>query len=108
MFYCQSQIIPVEEENGAMKGYKIRYQLVKHVDVDVLFDNPVKEVVVDKLTLHYGIHNLKPYSDYKIEVLGYADLGDGPSFTFIASTRKTNIEKSFYVFFHNILGIFFP
>ena len=77
--------IPVIEENGYMLGYKVQYQLVKHSGMEVRFDNPVQEIVVDKFTFSCHLKDLKPYSEYRISVFGYAAEGDGPKEIFQSS-----------------------
>ena len=76
--------IPLEDENGYMKGYKIRYQLVRRGGVDVTVGNPPIIVTFDRFVFAHEIKGLLNYAQYKVEVYGYANEGDGPKHTMIA------------------------
>ena len=71
--------IPLEDENGYMEGYKIRYQLVRRGGVDVTVGNDPVTLTFDRFVFAHTIANLDPYSEYKVEVFGYSKEGDGPA-----------------------------
>ena len=68
-----------------MVGYKIRYQLVRRGGIDITLNNPPVVITFDRFVFNHEITGLLSYSDYKVEIFGFAPTGDGPSHTVIAS-----------------------
>ncbi|XP_066935071.1 uncharacterized protein [Clytia hemisphaerica] len=77
--------IPNEFRMGLMRGYKVRYQLIRTSGLDLPVQ-PIITIAHDRFVLFHVFKGLRPYSEYKIELFGYADEGDGPAATLYAST----------------------
>ena len=75
--------IPLEFRMGEMRGYKVRYQLIRTSGLD-LPRQPIITIAHDRFVFFHKFTGLLPYSEYKIELFGYADEGDGPAATIYA------------------------
>lgn len=75
--------IPNEFRMGLMRGYKVRNQLIRTSGLDIPVQ-PIITIAHDRFVLFHVFKGLRPYSEYKIELFGYADEGDGPAATLYA------------------------
>ncbi len=66
--------------HGILLGYKIRYQAVA-IGEEPVQHQPIKEQIVSPSTLSIVLKNLEIFTLYRIDVLGYTIMGNGPSAT---------------------------
>ena len=66
--------------HGVLLGYKIRYQAVA-IGQEPAKDQPITEKTVMASTLSVVLNNLEIFTLYRVDVLGYTVMGDGPSAT---------------------------
>ena len=60
-----------------MLGYKIRYQAVASGE-EQIEDQPIQEERVDPTTFSFVLKHLEIFTLYRVDVLGYTVVGDGP------------------------------
>ena len=65
---------PIESQHGTLRGYKIRYAAV---DEDTDVDN-APQIVTDAETHRVDIRDLRIWTQYKIWVAPFTQVGDGP------------------------------
>ena len=66
--------------HGVLLGYKIRYQAVA-IGQELVKDQPIIEKTVTVSTLSLVLTNLEIFTLYRVDVLGYTIMGDGPPAT---------------------------
>lgn len=66
--------------NGVLLGYKIRYQAVASGE-EPAEDQPVLEKTVGTSTFTVILENLDIFTLYRVDVLGYTFIGEGPAAT---------------------------
>ena len=66
--------------HGVLLGYKIRYQAVA-IGQEPVKDQPIIEKTVTASTLSLVLTNLEIFTLYRVDVLGYTIMGDGPPAT---------------------------
>ncbi|XP_022790788.1 protein sidekick-2-like, partial [Stylophora pistillata] len=92
---------PIDPEciNGILIGYKIRYQAVA-VGEESVENEPIREQIVHTSTLSLMLKNLEVFTLYRIDVLGFTNMGDGPSATDYAETCRCHkrLTTSWYEF----------
>ena len=66
--------------NGILLGYKIRYQAVA-IGEEPVEDQPIREERVNATTLSLVLKNLEIFTLYRVDVLGYTIMGNGPQAT---------------------------
>ena len=64
--------------HGVLLGYKVRYQVIA-VGQEKIEDQPITEIRVNASTLSLVLGNLEVFTLYRIDVVGYTIMGDGPS-----------------------------
>lgn len=72
-------IVP-DHINGILLGYKIRYQAVE-IGEESVEDKPIREQIVNSSTLSLVLTNLEIFILYRIDVVGFTIMGDGPPAT---------------------------
>ncbi|KAL9958573.1 hypothetical protein ACROYT_G035603 [Oculina patagonica] len=85
--------------HGILLGYKIRYQAVA-IGEEPVQHQPIKEQIVSPSTLSIVLKKLEIFTLYRIDVLGYTIMGNGPSATDYAETCRCNkrLTTSWYEF----------
>ncbi|XP_078344750.1 uncharacterized protein LOC144630294 [Oculina patagonica] len=85
--------------HGILLGYKIRYQAVA-IGEEPVEEQPIREQIVSPSTLSIVLKNLEIFTLYRIDVLGYTIMGNGPSATDYAETCRCNkrLTTSWYEF----------
>ena len=78
--------------NGILLGYKIRYKAVE-IGEEAVEDEPIREQIVNRSTLSLVLKNLEIFTLYRIDVLGYTIIGDGPP-----ATDYAGLSHSSYYF----------
>lgn len=66
--------------HGVLLGYKIRHQAVA-IGQEPVKDQPIIEKTVTASTLSLVLTNLEIFTLYRVDVLGYTIMGDGPPAT---------------------------
>ena len=66
--------------HGMLLGYIVRYQAIAIGEVPVE-NQPIKEQIVNSSTLSLVLKNLEIFTLYRIDVLGYTIMGNGPPAT---------------------------
>ena len=66
--------------HGVLLGYKIRYQAVA-IGQEPVKDQQILEKTVTASTLSLELTNLEIFTLYRVDVLGYTIMGDGPPAT---------------------------
>lgn len=66
--------------HGVLLGYKIRYQAIA-IGQEPMDDQPIREERVNASTLSVVLTNLELFTLYRVDVLGYTIMGNGPSAT---------------------------
>ena len=66
--------------HGILLGYKIRYQVVA-IGEEPVEDQPIREEIVNPSTLSIVLKNLEIFTLYRIDLLGYTIMGNGPPAT---------------------------
>ena len=66
--------------HGILLGYKIRYQAVA-IGEEPVEDQPIREEIVSSSTFFLVLKNLEIFTLYRIDVLGYTIMGNGPPAT---------------------------
>lgn len=66
--------------HGILLGYKIRYQAVA-IGEEPVEDEPIREEIVSPSTFFLVLKNLEIFTLYRIDVMGYTIMGNGPSAT---------------------------
>ena len=84
--------------NGILLGYKVRYQAVG-IGEESVEDEPIREQLVNSSTLSLVLKNLQIFTLYRIDVLGYTNIGDGPPATDYAGLSSSKLESSLEVIF---------
>lgn len=83
--------------NGVLLGYKIRYQAVAFGQEPAEVQ-PVLEVNVGISTLTVILENLDIFTLYRVDVLGYTVIGDGPAATDYAGLLQLNTYRTYAKF----------
>lgn len=66
--------------HGVVLGYKVRYQAVA-IGQEGVEDEPIREERVGPTTLSFVLKNLEIFTLYRVDVLAYTIVGDGPPVT---------------------------
>ena len=66
--------------HGILLGYKIRYQAVA-IGEEPVEDQPIREEIVGPSTFFLVLKNLEIFTLYRIGVMGYTIMGNGPPAT---------------------------
>lgn len=66
--------------HGILLGYKIRYQAVA-IGEEPVEDEPIREEIVSPSTFFLVLKNLEIFTLYRIDVMGYTIMGNGPPAT---------------------------
>ena len=66
--------------HGILLGYKIRYQAVA-IGEEPVEDQPIREEIVSPSTFFLVLKNLEIFTLYRIDVMGYTIMGNGPPAT---------------------------
>ena len=66
--------------HGILLGYKVRYQAVA-IGEEPVEDQPIREQIVNPSTFSLVLKNLEIFTLYRIDVLGYTIMGNGPPAT---------------------------
>ena len=66
--------------HGILLGYKVSYQAVA-IGQEPVEDEPIREERVDPSTLSLVLKNLEIFTLYRVDVLGYTIVGNGPPAT---------------------------
>lgn len=80
-------IVP-DHINGILLGYKIRYQAVE-IGEESVEDKPIREQIVNSSTLSLVLTNLEIFILYRIDVVGFTIMGDGPPATDYAGLSRS-------------------
>ena len=90
---------PVDPQhiNGVLLGYKIRYQAVAFGQ-EPAEDQPVLEKNVSTSALTVVLENLDIFTLYRVDVLGYTVIGEGPEATDYAGLLQLNTYRSYAKF----------
>ncbi|XP_073230062.1 uncharacterized protein [Porites lutea] len=93
------QPIDPQHINGVLLGYKIRYQAVAFGQ-EPAEDQPVLEKNVGTSALTAILENLDIFTLYRVDVLGYTVIGEGPAATDYAETCRCykRLTTSWYEF----------
>lgn len=85
--------------HGVLLGYKVRYQVIA-VGQEKIEDQPITEIRVNASTLSLVLGNLEVFTLYRIDVVGYTIMGDGPSAWINAETCRCykRFTTSWYAF----------
>lgn len=83
--------------NGVLLGYKIRYQAVAFGQEPAEVQ-PVLELNVGISTLTVILENLDIFTLYRVDVLGYTVIGDGPAATDYAGLLQLNTYRTYAKF----------
>lgn len=74
------QSLPEDDVNGVLKGYKIRYKIVKTPGNPRPAENAEsKEITVEPRTISVVLKKLTSYSKYEIQISAFTTVGEGPS-----------------------------
>ena len=74
------QPINSDHIHGILLGYKIRYKAVA-IGEEPVEDEPIKEEIVNSSTFVLVLKNLEIFTLYRIDVMGYTIMGNGPPAT---------------------------
>lgn len=66
--------------HGTLLGYKIRYQAVA-IGQETEEEQPITEKRVNNTTFTLTLRHLEMFTLYRVDVLGYTVMGDGPPAT---------------------------
>lgn len=71
--------LPIDPHHihGVLLGFKIRYQAVASGEGQIE-DQPIQEERVDPTTFSFVLKHLEIFTLYRVDVLGYTVVGDGP------------------------------
>ena len=79
--------------HGVLLGYRIRYQAIA-IGQEPVKEQPVIEKTVAASTLSLVLNDLEIFTMYRVDVLGYTIMGDGPSA--IANAGLFTIKYRFF------------
>lgn len=82
--------------HGVLLGYKIRYQAIA-VGQEPAENQPIMEQRVDASTLSIVLENLEIFTLYRVDVLGYTIMGDGPPATANAGLFTVALLTVFHI-----------
>ena len=91
------QPIDPQHINGVLLGYKIRYQAVASGEEPAEVQ-PVLEKNVGTSTLTIILENLDIFTLYRVDVLGYTVIGEGPAATDYAGLLQLNTYRTYEKF----------
>ena len=80
--------------HGILLGYKIRYQAVA-IGQETVEEQPIKEKRVNTTTVTFTLRHLEMFTLYRVNVLGYTVMGDGPPATDYAGLYAIRILFAF-------------
>lgn len=83
--------------HGILLGYKIRYQAVA-IGEEPVEDQPIREEIVNASTSFLVLKNLEIFTLYRIDVLGYTIMGNGPPATDYAGLSNFQTHQNIICF----------